>query len=184
MRYVIVLLFCFLSLQCFGSELNIANALKKASLEHNIDKKILYTIAKIESGFNPHIIAFTNRNKWHNISNEKISIKNIPFKNKYLVQIKAEKEILKQIALQLISQGFSIDMGLMQVNSKNISKDEIEHIFELDYNIDKSISVFKTCIKAKNNIKDSIECYNKGYKTPKNYNYYKKFQASFIKDFG
>lgn len=183
MRCAIVLLFCFLSLQ--GSELNIANALKKASLKHNIDKKILYTIAKIESGFNPYVIAFTNRNKWHNVSNEKIVIKNIPYsKNKYLVQIKAEKEVLKQVALQLISQGISVDMGLMQVNSKNISKDEIEHIFELDYNIDKSISIFKSCIKAKTNIKDSIECYNKGYKIPKNYDYYKKFQASFVKDFG
>lgn len=173
-----------LSLQCFGSDL-VANALKKASLEHNIDKKILYTIAKIESGFNPNIIAFTNSSKWHNISNEKISIKNIPYsKSKYLVQIKADKEILKQIALQLISQGFSVDIGLMQVNSKNISKDEIEYIFDLDYNLNKSIYIFKSCVKAKTNIKDSIECYNKGYKTPKNYNYYKKFQASFVKDFG
>ncbi|STQ92069.1 Uncharacterised protein [Helicobacter fennelliae] len=57
-QYLSIFLF-FLPLEIFANQisLDIANALKKASLQSGIDKKMLYTLAKIESEFNPHIIA-------------------------------------------------------------------------------------------------------------------------------
>lgn len=44
----------------YYSNENIANELKRISLQHNIDKRVLYTLAKIESNFNPLIISFTS----------------------------------------------------------------------------------------------------------------------------
>lgn len=185
-QYLSIFLF-FLPLEIFANQisLDIANALKKASLQSGIDKKMLYTLAKIESEFNPHIIAFVSKEKF-NIAKEakkKIHIRNIPYKNKYIVQIRTDKENLKHIASQLIKQGFSVDMGLMQINSSNVSEKELNHIFELDYNIAKSTAILKFCIKQKKSLKESIECYNKGLRKVTNYNYYEKFKRSFIRDF-
>ena len=49
-QYLSIFLF-FLPLEIFANQisLDIANALKKASLQSGIDKKMLYTLAKIES---------------------------------------------------------------------------------------------------------------------------------------
>ncbi|HBK1694310.1 TPA: hypothetical protein LGB41_001670, partial [Campylobacter coli] len=81
----------------FANNLDIANALKHNAIKYDIDKKILYTIAKIESNFETNIIAFLSDKKWK-IKGESIKIKNIKYKNKFLVQIRASINELKQIA--------------------------------------------------------------------------------------
>ncbi|SQC36443.1 invasion protein IagB [Helicobacter fennelliae] len=187
MQQYLAIFFFFLPLEIFANQisLDIANALKKASLQSGIDKKMLYTLAKIESEFNPHIIAFVSKKKF-NITKEskrEIHIKNIPYKDKYIVQIRTDKETLKHLASQLIRQGFSVDMGLMQINSSNVSQKELEHIFDLDFNLAKSTYILKSCIKQKTYLRESIEYYNKGLRKVTNYDYYKKFKRSFIKDF-
>lgn len=178
-----IILPLLLSLEIFASQSSdIANALKKASLQSGIDKRVLYTIAKIESEFEPHIIAFASQKKF-NTAQTNIDIRNIPYKNEYLIQVRADKEMLKLIILELIKKGFSVDIGLMQINSSNLTKEELNHILELDYNLVKSTYILKLCIKQKNSLKESIECYNKGLRKVANYNYYEKFRKSFIRDF-
>ena len=175
----ISLLFC-----ADDDKLKIANAIKNASKEHNVDKRLLYTIAKIESNFTPNIIAFVSPKKFHIFSkNFDVSVKNIPYDKKYLVQIRAERKCLEIIARKLIENGFSIDMGIMQINSANVSQSELPYIFDIDFNIKKSIDILNFCANKKNHIKKSIECYNKGVRKTSNFSYFKKFAKSFKKDF-
>ena len=71
MQQYLAIFFFFLPLEIFANQisLDIANALKKASLQGGIDKKTLYTLAKIESEFNPHIIAFVSKKKFNILRN-------------------------------------------------------------------------------------------------------------------
>lgn len=178
-----IFLFLFINfLFANPTDSDIANSLKNASNKYGIDKRILYTLAKIESGFKPNIIAFLSDKKIKIHSNQKIIINNIPYESKYLIQIIADKNTLKKIAKQLINNKFSIDMGLMQINSINVSLEELEYIFDLDFNISKSISILELCVDRKKSLKKSIECYNKGFRKIKNFNYYEKFKNSFLKD--
>ncbi|EOH6988227.1 hypothetical protein ACMC3X_001606, partial [Campylobacter jejuni] len=78
---IIILMFLTFSLSfCNINSKEIANALKYNALKYNIDKKILYTIAKIESNFNTNVIAFVSDKKV-NIIGKNIKIKNLNYKN-------------------------------------------------------------------------------------------------------
>ncbi|EJJ7261997.1 transglycosylase SLT domain-containing protein [Campylobacter coli] len=167
----------------FANNLDIANALKHNAIKYDIDKKILYTIAKIESNFETNIIAFLSDKKWK-IKGESIKIKNIKYKNKFLVQIRASINELKQIATYLIQKGYKIDVGLMQINSINFNLDELNVIFNPNYNIQKAVIVLKQCRNNFKNTKNTIECYNKGNRIGEKYDYYQRFLKHYIKDFG
>lgn len=132
---IIILMFLTFSLSfCNINSKEIANALKYNALKYNIDKKILYTIAKIESNFNTNVIAFVSDKKV-NIIGKNIKIKNLNYKNKYLIQISSDINTLKKIAIFFIQKGYKIDVGLMQINSQNFTLQELDYIFNLDYNI-------------------------------------------------
>ncbi|QKG30261.1 transglycosylase SLT domain-containing protein [Campylobacter sp. RM16187] len=164
------------------SDQDIADGLRMASVKSNIDKRVLYTIAKIESDFTPLIISFTSHNKDHDYPNLKRSIGK--YKNKYLISFRGDKESLKAALENLIEKGYRVDAGLMQINSVNFSKDEIDDIFNIEYNIDKSISVLKMCVSLTKNTKQAIECYNKGKKSIySNYDYYEKFKNNYLMAF-
>ncbi|HEG6593491.1 TPA: transglycosylase SLT domain-containing protein, partial [Campylobacter jejuni] len=131
---IIILMFLTFSLSfCNINSKEIANALKYNALKYNIDKKILYTIAKIESNFNTNVIAFVSDKKV-NIIGKNIKIKNLNYKNKYLIQISSDINTLKKIAIFFIQKGYKIDVGLMQINSQNFTLQELDYIFNLDYN--------------------------------------------------
>lgn len=178
-------IFLFALFSAFGfayDELTIANALKQASFDSELDSKILYTIAKIESNFNPLIIAFVSSQKAFAFQNVITQVK--PYKNKYLINLRGSEMFLKKALVELKGKGINADVGLMQINSKNFSDEEIPYIFDPHYNIAKSVAVLKQCIQKRQTLKDSIECYNKGSRRNyNNYDYYKRFYTSFLKDF-
>ncbi|EFP2932858.1 lytic transglycosylase domain-containing protein, partial [Campylobacter jejuni] len=177
---IIILMFLTFSLSfCNINSKEIANALKYNALKYNIDKKILYTIAKIESNFNTNVIAFVSDKKV-NIIGKNIKIKNLNYKNKYLIQISSDINTLKKIAIFFIQKGYKIDVGLMQINSQNFTLQELDYIFNLDYNISKAVDILYQCKNKFKNVKNTIECYNKGNKLGKNYDYYKRFLSHYV----
>ena len=177
---IIILMFLTFSLSfCNINSKEIAKALKYNALKYNIDKKILYTIAKIESNFNTNVIAFVSDKKV-NIIGKNIKIKNLNYKNKYLIQISSDINTLKKIAIFFIQKGYKIDVGLMQINSQNFTLQELDYIFNLDYNISKAVDILYQCKNKFKNVKNTIECYNKGNKLGKNYDYYKRFLSHYV----
>ncbi|EAH8851399.1 lytic transglycosylase domain-containing protein [Campylobacter lari] len=183
MKKILLLLIFFVCSYANFSSKEISEALKMSAIKYNIDKKILYTIAKIESGFNSNIIAFISKKKWI-IKGKNIIVKNFKYKNNFLIQVRGDLDSLKKISSILIKNGYKIDVGLMQINSQNFKLDELDFIFEPKYNISKSISVLKNCKEKFKILKDTVECYNKGTNIGKKYNYYNKFVENYIKDFG
>lgn len=159
----------------------IASALKRQAQNANIDVKILYTIAKIESGFRPHIISFVNNTREIKIGGVNMSIS--PYGKKFIVNLSGNPQNLIKTAKMLIKDGFLIDVGIMQINSQNFKVDEIEKMFELDYNIEKAASILKLCQNKYENTHRIIECYNKGYRKKETFNYFNRFKQSFLKDF-
>lgn len=172
-----------LSYASFSKEQNIAQALKQEALNSKIDKRLLYTIAKIESNFEPLIIAFTSTKRLR-IEGGRVSVKHLKYKNKYLIQIRGSQKDLETIALYLINQGLNIDIGLMQINSINFTKEELPLLFNPSYNVKKATQVLSQCRAKFGSLKKSIECYNKGNNLGKSYNYYTNFTRHFIRDFG
>lgn len=161
---------------------DISKALKEASHKHEIDKKILYTLAKIESGFNPLIISFVSSKKDYDFKNLTKNTKK--YKDKYLISLQgSEKDLIDALKILLRYKKLRVDVGLMQINSVNFSYSEIDHIFKPSYNINKSSEILKACKALKSNLKDSIECYNKGTGKYVKYDYYNRFKNSYVKDF-
>lgn len=164
------------------SKQNIANSLRNASAKSKIDKRVLYTLAKIESNFTPLIISFTSYSK--DFSYPNLTKKVSKYKNKYIISFNGEEYDLKPAVLDLIDKGYKVDCGLMQINSANFKKSEIDDIFKLDYNIAKSTKILISCINSKGKLSDSIECYNKGTKRIyTSYDYYKNFKFYYLKAF-
>lgn len=159
----------------------IASALKRQALNANIDEKILYTIAKIESGFRPHIISFVSDTKEIKVGGANMSVS--PYGEKWIIVLNGKMQNLTKIAKMLIKDGFLIDVGIMQINSQNFKIDEIEKMFELDYNIEKATSILKLCENKYGNTHRIIECYNKGYRKKATFDYFNRFKRSFLKDF-
>ena len=156
----------------YYNEYDIANALIRQAKASNTDPKIVYTLAKIETGFNPLLIAFvTNSEKEYKFENA--TTKKGRYKGKYIVSISySSVETLAAIAKELIDSGYSVE------------PDSVEDIFDLDTNIKKAISVLAMCQNRYESTKNVIECYNKGFTAKKSDDYYAKFKSSFIRDFG
>lgn len=178
----LILFYCFTNLFASYSNDEIARELKRISLKNNIDKKILYTLAKIESNFNPLIISFTSSHTNFNFKGLKKKVSK--YKNKYLISFTGKEKDLQEALRNLIKQGVKVDVGLMQINSVNFKENEIPYIFKPSFNIEKSAFVLKQCMSVKSTLKHSIECYNKGVKEVSNFDYYEKFKNNFLRDFG
>ena len=178
------LFFVFSLLPCLAyDDFQIANALKLASAENDIDKRILYTLAKIESNFNPLIISFTAKHTNFHFKNLHKSVKK--YKDKYLINFRgSEEDLQKALRVLLQDKSLKIDVGLMQINNVNFNKSEIPYIFNPNYNTKKATLVLKECIAQKALMKDSIECYNKGFRRVSHFDYYARFKKSFLRDFG
>lgn len=182
MKILFLVLFGFSSLIASYSDYEIAKELKRVSYKNNIDKRVLYTLAKIESNFNPLIISFTHSHTNFDFKNLKKKISR--YKNKYLISFTGKEKDLQEALRILLKQGISVDVGLMQINSVNFKEKEIATIFKPSVNIEKSAFVLKQCIASKIKTKDSIECYNKGIKKVSNFDYYEKFKKHYLRDFG
>lgn len=174
------------------SQMYIAEAIKSTSTKQSIDQRVLYTIVDIESKFSPFTICMlttkSNALQFKNINHPNIKIVTSEYKlnpNKWVVSFYPETlGLAKALARAFKKQGFSIDVGLGQINSVNFSTEEIDYIFEPNYNLQKSSTVLKSCAKEKKDLKDIIECYNYGLKNRGSYPYFNRFVESFNKNFG
>lgn len=187
-------LIAFLCAKIFAfTDLEIANAIKKVAFEEQISPRILYTLVKIESNFNPKIISMlvekddVDKITTLNYKNRfKVSSYNYSLNpSKKIVNIQAYKKDDLIVLVKLLKEnGFSFDVGLAQINSHNFSISEVENIVSLEGNLRKATQILKSCIVAKKDIENAIECYNYGLKPRKKNIYFARFKKSFIKDFG
>ena len=162
----------FLTLQAFAYSPNeIVNAIAAVAQNEGVKPEILYTIVKIESDFEPYTISFltnkANADYFAGLRNQNVQIKTSNYSlnsSKWVVTIIPANEIYAvQIAKYLYEDGFSIDVGLGQLNAVNFSQNEIDYIFNPMYNLTKCAKILRKCWNAKDkNIKDTIECYNYG----------------------
>lgn len=172
-----------LSLFSYTQE-NIARELKFASSSYNIDKRILYTIAKNESGFNPFVIAFTDNHQNYNFDGVTMKAFKVKDKDKYIIRLYGDRKSLENVSRILKNNNKRFDAGIMQISSANFTYDEIDKIFSLHYNIKKGVDILNACADLKKTLKDTIECYNKGTGKTSSYSYYVQFVKSFVRDFG
>ncbi|HDX6248321.1 TPA: transglycosylase SLT domain-containing protein [Campylobacter fetus subsp. venerealis] len=167
----------------FDIRQEIADSLKVVANDSGIDVRILYTIAKTESDFKPYIISFLISD-YNLVKNLKNGFKNSIYefryskydKKRYAVSVSSHnKEAIKELAIFFWDFDFNVDFGLMQISKQNLKKDELDYIFNPEYNVKKSKEILTMCANKYLKAKDAIECYNKGFAPKKSYNYYAKF---------
>lgn len=181
---VLILLSLFVATVFARDDFMIARSIIKHSIKSGIDPKIVYTIAKIESGFKPLAIAFTTSQN-QGFEFDEAVVRRQAYKDKYLISISpSSKRAAKAIAKELIGRGYRVDVGLMQINSINFKASELDMILDIDGNIKKSLEVLSICQQHYGNTKNIIECYNKGFNADRADDYYNRFKKSFNRDFG
>lgn len=169
----------------FGySKDEIVNSILEVAERNEIEAEILYTIVKMESKFEPFAICLlTNKaeaNIFSNFNDENITINVQKYKfnnKKWLVSLYPKnEEVAKIFAKNLLKLGYSIDVGLAQINCVNFTPNEIDKIFKPSYNLQIAAKVIRDCYKSKNkNIKKTIECYNYGIRNRSSYPYFNQF---------
>ncbi|MCZ6116996.1 transglycosylase SLT domain-containing protein [Campylobacter ureolyticus] len=190
-----ILFFIFFSINLLFSYSyeEILYAIKDVSYKEGIANKVLYTIVKIESDLNPYAISFlTNKQNaiyFKSLETKNIRVKASPYslnKSKWVVSINPSNESYAiEISKLLLKNGFNIDVGLGQLNSQNFSLNEIEYIFNPNYNLTKCAKILRKCFNAKNkDMQQTIECYNYGMRHRGSNPYYKRFYKHFMKEFG
>lgn len=171
---------------------DIVDAINTIAIENKVSPKILYTIIKIESDFNPFAISFLtdeqNAQYFKKLKTPNINIlvsKYTLNTKKWVVSIRPINEYYaKEIARLLIRDGFSIDVGLGQINSVNFDTEELDYIFNPFYNLQKCAQVLRRCFDAKKgDLEYTIECYNYGIRDRKSNPYYKRFYEHYMKEF-
>ena len=171
---------------------DIADSLWAAATSSNIDVRVLYTIAKTESDFQPYIISFLTSDTGL-IKKLRAGFKGSIYRfrsakynsPKYAVSISSNrKEAMLELAKFFWDFDFNVDFGLMQISKQNLKRDELEFIFDPQYNVSKSKEILAVCAGRYSSAKDAIECYNKGFAAKKNYDYYARFMNYFDSFFG
>ena len=142
----IILIFLFLFSSSFAYELE--RCFKKASRKYNINIYLLKAIAKVESNFNPYAI---------NINLEKEN-------RSFYLQNKA---IASKFVNYLEKHGYNFDIGICQINIKNIKRFGLSPIELLDpcKNIEISARILKELINRHGLSWEAVWRYNgnRGY---------------------
>lgn len=192
MRILAILLVSLTSLFSYSYK-DILYAIKDVATQNGVSPRILYTIVKIESNFNPYAISFLtneeNAKYYKTLENKNISIKISPYslnKNRWVVSMSPKYESYAiGVLKELIKNGFSVDAGLGQLNSVNFENYEIDRIFNPTYNLTKCVGVLRKCFNAKNkDLQKTIECYNYGMRNRGSNPYYRRFYEHYQKEFG
>ena len=152
MRAILVL---FLPFLLFSSDIKqeIANSLKIVSHQSNLDIRVLYTIASIESNFNPYLISFiTNdinllKKLDSGFKGTRYKFKFDKYDQQYIANISSEnEEEMMKIASFLWDMDFiNMDFGIMQISKQNLTQNETKYIFNPLYNMNKSSNILSTC---------------------------------------
>lgn len=188
-KIVFILASVFSLLNAEDINAQIAQGISNVSEQSGVPRSVYFTLIDIESNFYPFVICTVidsaKANDMKILTHRGFEVRISPYKLKNLVSIysRDEKSIV-QLSKELIKQGLSIDMGLMQVNSQNISISEVDRIFDPYYNIARGSNILAGCAEKYNgDIKASIECYNKGFVRKETYDYYEKFIKSYNQNF-
>lgn len=189
-----IFLAIFFSVNLFGySYSDILNSIRYVAATQGVEPRILYTIVKIESDFDPFAISFLtnsqNATYFKSLENDNIRIKISQYslnRSKWVVSISPVNEAYAtQIARLLIQDGFSIDVGLGQLNSQNFELSEVDEIFNPVQNLTKCSKILRGCFNAKNkDIKNTIECYNYGMRKRHSNPYFNRFFKHYESRFG
>lgn len=172
--------------QVFTEE-EVVKGMIAAARHHNIPLESLVTIASTESDFRPLILTIETKPKTAKLlkrlagaglriitggqtSHSKLAIVNILPKS-------IEEAIF--VARALKANGYTFDLGLMQINSCNFSLNEIDKLFYPSYNVAKSAKILKSCVISFKRRRDQIECYNRGAGNLKRYLKKKKRRKKF-----
>lgn len=163
-----------------------------------LDRRLIHTFIDIESGFKPYLITITAPNTYAELLKKSISkvygdsvkITSGTYSlntKKTIINVTSQSEpVIIDVARNLYKANIpNFDMGIMQINVCHI-KDigEINRIFNPKINMLYGIKHVHACYdKYGDNIKEVVECYNKGMKPKYSYEYYSKFYHSFTKFF-
>ncbi len=181
MRKLLIIAFCFSSLFAYQE---IENAINEVSQKSGVSPIIYRSIAKVESDNNPLLISFITSKKSVETMKEQLpkdfKISAGKYNQHYLVSISASEEKLIQLSYLLWNKIDNIDFGLMQVSKQNMNVDEIKHIFRPKYNLIKANNILGDCVARFKNTQNAIQCYNTGFRQPKNYTYYYKFLTNLM----
>lgn len=147
---------------------------------------VLKIIVQIESGYANNILALRGDKDMYKslVMLEKIVPVLIKFYKPNRIVITGNKNALINIAQELFQKKYSFDIGVAQVNSINFKLSEIPSMLNSRYNLIKANNVLADCSNFYNiSFKDTLECYNKGFKEQKQYSYFNKFVNAYIEKY-
>jgi len=153
------------------SEEYVANIFKQTALKYNIPFEVLYTIASIESDFQPIVITVETTRESAEVL-EKLRSPNIRVifgnnttfhsKKSVISLYPKDIDIAKFLIVLLKKKKFVFDVGLMQINAVNFTVEEAEEMLDPVKNIDKAGKIYRYCVNLFKNRIHSVECYNRG----------------------
>lgn len=152
----------------FG-EADVAQIILQKSEKYGIDYRMLFTIASVESNFEPMAISVVTSSAKAQVLKQlaskdiriqtgttyhsKISLVSI-FPNSY--------ETAVFIIHKLEELGFKFSVGFMQVDTVNFSLEEVKKMFHPEYNLEKAAKHLSGCINQFKTTVHQVECYNRG----------------------
>lgn len=162
---------------------NLSEVIADIAKQSGVDRKIYYSIIKIESDWESNIVAFNASKEFYNeLKPLKKIIGDISLKfiRPNRIVIIADRESIISIAQVLYARKINFDLGLAQINSVNFKENEIPKMFEPKYNLIKANNVLAQCAEYyRISPKSTIECYNKGFRKHRNYAYFQKFLKAY-----
>ena len=176
------------------SESHIAELVLEKARKYNVDPKILYTIIKIESAFDPFAIAvetsYASAMMLKSLASDniKILIGRTYHSRIWLASIFTKSESDAIFIIKLLKKlKFGFDVGLMQINTGNFDSKEVAGMIYPENNIEKGAKIFKSCTKQFKTFKNKVECYNRGggnlRKSLRKGNTYSPYYKRYIKNY-
>lgn len=183
------------------TEEEISEAILYVAKKYDIELSTIYTLVSIESNFSPYVITIETTPQIAKLLETlrelglKIITGGTTFHSKQaIVNIYPQDIAMAQYIAEILKQhDYRFDLGLMQIHSTNFSLAETAALFYPKNNLEKSMTILKTCMRLFSTKKNQIECYNRGggnlrkaLKKNKNlkYPYHDRFVKHYNKYFG
>jgi len=152
------------------TEEEISEAIIYIAQKYHIDSSTIYTLASIESNFEPYVITIETTPQIAQLLETlrelglKIVTGGTTFHSKQaIVNIYPQDIAMAQYIAEILKQNeYDFDLGLMQIHSNNFTLEETARLFYPKNNIEKSMKILSTCMKKFSVKKNQIECYNRG----------------------
>lgn len=193
-----MLIFSLASGKVFSEE-EIATAILNISKKYKIKPQILFTIASIESDFEPLAIAVETSPRSAKVltmlRSQGIRVigggETFHSKKSVVSIYPDDLDAAILIAEVLEKEGFIFDLGIMQINTFNFNLAESIEMFYPNKNLEKAAIHLSGCIKRFKKEAHQIECYNRGggnlnkmlKKGGKYYPYYKRYKKHYKRIF-